>query len=59
MSAIAAQMLQLAALNLPLDEPVRAARHYLEITAAQVQAAFAKWIRVDDFVQVTLGPPPQ
>jgi zinc protease len=44
--------------GLPLDEPTRAAQHYLAITAAQIQAAFAKWIRVDGFVQVVLGPQP-
>ncbi|HEY7981243.1 MAG TPA: pitrilysin family protein [Candidatus Eremiobacteraceae bacterium] len=44
--------------DLPLDEPTRAAHNYLAITAAQIQAAFAKWIRLDGFVQVVLGPQP-
>jgi zinc protease len=44
--------------GLPLDEPTRAADHYLAITAAQIQAAFVRWIRLDGFVQVVLGPQP-
>ena len=56
---IAAQLLDLSLRDLPLDEPLRAAKRYLEITAAEVQAALAKWIRPDDFVQITLGPNPQ
>lgn len=43
--------------GLPLDEPVHAAAHYLKTTAEQVRDAFARWIRPDDFVQVTMGPP--
>jgi zinc protease len=42
--------------ELPLDEPTRAARRYLELTAEQVQAAFAKWLRPADLVQITEGP---
>jgi len=42
--------------GLPLDEPIIAAHHYLELTAEQVRAAFAKWLRTDDLVQVTQGP---
>ncbi len=45
--------------NLPLDEPTRAARRYLRLTAAEVKAAFAKWLRVNDLVQVTEGPAPK
>lgn len=37
--------------DLPLDEPTQAAHRYLELTAEQVQAAFAKWVRPND-----LGP---
>lgn len=43
----------------PLDEPVLAARRYVALTAAQVQAAFAKWLRPQDWVQVTEGPAPE
>jgi len=42
--------------ELPLDEPAQAARIYLELTPRQVQAAFAKWIRPEDLIQVTEGP---
>lgn len=48
-----------SAIGLPLDEPEIAARHYLELNADQVKAAFAKWVRPDDLVQVTQGPNPQ
>ncbi len=44
--------------DLPLDEPVVAARRYLKLTAADVQAAFRKWVRVTDLIQVTEGPKP-
>jgi zinc protease len=42
--------------DLPLDEPVRAARYYLGLTAPEVRAAFAQWLRPADLVQVSLGP---
>ena len=45
--------------GLPLDEPTIAARRYVELGASEVQAAFAKWMRPDDMVRVTQGPPPQ
>jgi zinc protease len=45
--------------GLPLDEPVVAAHHYFDLTADQVRAAFAKWLRPDGLVQVTQGPNPQ
>jgi zinc protease len=51
-------LLHLALLDLPLDEPLRAAKRYKEITAEEVQAAFAKWIRPQDLVQASLGPRP-
>ena len=43
-------------LDLPLDEPVRAGRTYIKLTAGDVRSAFAKWLRPDDLVQVTQGP---
>ncbi|MGH9436263.1 MAG: M16 family metallopeptidase, partial [Terriglobia bacterium] len=46
-------------LGLPLDEPTIAAQRYLQLTAAQVQAAFAKWLRPGYLVQVVQGPPPK
>ena len=45
--------------GLPLDEPVAAAHNYVNLTADQVRAAFAKWLRPDGLVQVTQGPNPQ
>ncbi len=56
---IGMNLLGLAEADLPLDEPTRAARHYLAITATDVQQAFAKWLRPDAFVQVSLGPAPK
>ena len=44
--------------DLPLDEPIEAARKYLDATAEQVRAAFAKWIRPDDFAQIVVGSNP-
>jgi zinc protease len=55
---IGERLLRLSREELPLDEPTRAAHRYLEITAVEVQAAFAKWIRPRDLVQVTVGPQP-
>ena len=55
---IAAGMLTRTALGLPLDEPVEAARHCVKLTPEEVRAAFAKWIRPGDLVQVTEGPAP-
>ncbi len=46
-------------LNLPPDEPTIAARHYIALTPADIQAAFKKWIRPDDLVRVSQGPAPQ
>ena len=46
-------------LNLPLDEPTIAARHYIALTPAEVQAAFRKYIRPDDLVRASEGPPPR
>ncbi|MFA6148183.1 MAG: pitrilysin family protein [bacterium] len=53
---IAGTLLDLSQKDLPLDEPVRAAERYRRITAGQIRAAFRKWVRPADFVQVTLGP---
>jgi len=54
---IAQGFLHRAVEGLPLDEPVRAARRYLGLTAEDVRAAFARRIRPEGFVQVTTGPP--
>jgi zinc protease len=55
---IAQGLIGRAALDLPLDEPTRAAQHYLELEAPQIQAAFAKWLRPDDLARVSQGPAP-
>ena len=54
---ISGDLLSLAVAGLPLDEPLRAAEHYRKVNAAQIQQAFAHWVRPDDLVQVVLGPP--
>ncbi len=46
-------------LDLPLDEPIRAAGQYVKLTADDVRAAFEKYLRPDDLVQVTQGPEPK
>ena len=56
---IAESLLSSATNGLPLNEPVVAANMYAKLTPRQVQAAFAKWIRPHDFVQVTEGPNPK
>jgi zinc protease len=55
-SEIAGGLLARALIGLPLDEPVRAAEKYASLSAQEVSAAFAKWIRPDDFVEVVQGP---
>jgi zinc protease len=44
--------------GLSLDERHHAATIYAKLTAAQIRAAFAKYIRPDAFVQVVKGPNP-
>jgi zinc protease len=46
-------------LDLPLDEPILAARRYIGLEPLEVQAAFSKWLRPDDLVRVTQGPTPK
>jgi zinc protease len=48
-----------AQIGLPIDEPDRAAKRFNALTADEVRAAFSKWIRPNDFVQVVRGPAPQ
>jgi zinc protease len=56
-SQIADGLLERALVGLPLDEPVRAAAKYQALSAEEVRAAFAKWIRPEDLVEVVQGPP--
>ncbi|HVT99516.1 MAG TPA: pitrilysin family protein [Acidobacteriaceae bacterium] len=57
--AVAGGLLGRAEVGLPLDEPIRAAKKYYALTAADVKAAFAKHIQPDNLVQVVRGPTPQ
>ena len=57
--SIAGGLLYRATHDLPLDEPTLAARRYEKLTAEQVKAAFKKWLRPGDLVQVTEGPMPK
>jgi zinc protease len=59
LSDIADDLISRWVLDLPLNEPTIAAKHYVALTAPQVKAAFAKWLRPRDLVQVTQGPAPQ
>jgi zinc protease len=56
--SIAQGLLSRAGLDLPLDEPTRAAERYIKLTAEEVRAAFANWVRLSDLVQITQGPAP-
>jgi zinc protease len=56
---IAHGLVERADFGLPLDEPTIAAKRYVQLGAGEVQAAFAKWMRPDDMVRVTQGPPPK
>ena len=56
---IAGGLIERSKLDLPLDEPTIAARHYLSLSASDIQAAFAKWVRPADLARVSLGPAPE
>jgi zinc protease len=55
---IARGLLTRTDLDLPLDEPTRAAQRYIALDAAAVQDAFRKWLRPQDLVRVSEGPTP-
>jgi zinc protease len=57
--SVAGGILGRALIGLPLDEPIQAAKRYAELNAEQVKAAFAKYLRPGDFVQVVRGPAPR
>lgn len=48
--------LLLSELNLPLDDQQTAARQYMQITAGEIQQAFATWLRTENLAQVVQGP---
>jgi zinc protease len=54
--AVAGGLLGRAQIGLPLDEPSRSARRYFSMSADEVRAAFAKWVRPEGFVEVIRGP---
>ena len=56
---VASGWLSRSVLDLPLDEPILAAHRYVKLDAADVRAAFAKYLRPDDLAQVTQGPAPK
>jgi zinc protease len=56
---IAGGLLDRSTRDLPLDEPIAAAKRYAAFTAADVQAAYAKWLKLDAMAQVVLGPQPK
>ena len=56
LDGIAEELLRLSKEGLPLNEPTIAAKRFRDLTAEEVRQAFARWIRPNDFVQVTLGP---
>ena len=49
---IAGQYLRLSDLGLPIDDEQTLAAHYLNITAADIEQAFATWLRPGDLAQV-------
>ena len=57
--AVAGELLGRAEIGLPLDEPLLAARKYVQLTADDVRKAFAKEIDTGNLVQVVRGPAPQ
>jgi zinc protease len=56
---IAEGLIYRATHDLPLDEPTLAAHQYMKLTTEQVKAAFVKWIRPTDLVQLSEGPAPE
>ncbi len=58
-NAIAQGLLNRSIEDLPLNEPTIAAQHYILLSANQVRAACAKWIKTDNLIQVSEGPTPK
>ena len=57
--AIGGRMLYYAQHDLPPDTATVAARHYLALTAPEIQAAFKKWLDPARFATVIKGPAPK
>ena len=56
---VGSQLLQYAALGLPLDQATVDARRELAATPASVRAALAKWISPNRFARIVKGPGPK
>ncbi|MGA8839306.1 MAG: pitrilysin family protein [Candidatus Aquilonibacter sp.] len=56
---VSTMFLRYSSQGLPLDQYQLDAQNYLSASAAQVQAAFAKWIRPTGFVRIITGPGPK
>jgi zinc protease len=56
LQGIAGQYLRLSDLGLPLDTLLTLPQRYRDITADQIQHAFATWIRPADLAEVVKGP---
>ncbi|NHN83764.1 insulinase family protein [Acetobacter musti] len=59
LDSIASGYLRLIRLGLPLNSPDIAAQAFYKATAADVQAAFRKWVRPDDLAEIVKGPDPK
>jgi zinc protease len=59
LGSIARGFIHRSVLDLPLDEPSRAAQRYMALTAKKVRSAFARRLRTKGLVQITEGPAPQ
>jgi zinc protease len=57
--ALARGLLDRADIGLPLDEPIRTARRYLQLNAEDIRSAFSRAISPSHLVQVVQGPPPK
>jgi zinc protease len=57
-TSIARSLLTWAWHGEPLDQPMVAAKHYMELTPEQVQAAFKKYLRPQNLTQAVQGPTP-
>ena len=57
--AIAGNLLTYSLEGKPLDESTIAAQRYLDLTAAEVQQVFAKYVRPDGLVTAVKGPVPK
>jgi len=57
--AIGGQLLSLSIQDRPLNAMTIAGQHYLQLTAPEVQQAYAKHIRADAFVTAVKGPEPK